>query len=171
MSYHCLCSFSSLKELQWEILGFRASHGTQGKWDITFPGRKELPMLQGHEFRWWGGWGGERKNGRTSEQPAHTEIKPHSHPSRSGARMRAVEQRILKHFSPFHLLHHTGLPPVLPWALAQGCMSNSAEQCTRLPAAVWRGATACLFPGCLPALLLHASGFLAVAALVLLLLN
>lgn len=57
---------------------------------------------------------------------------------------------------------HRGVS-VSPW----GSVSNAAEHCARLPAAVWRGATACLFPGCRPALLLNASGFLAVMVVLL----
>lgn len=105
-----------------------------------------------------------KRNGRTSEQPAHPETKTLG----SGSQL---WNRGCQIHSPYPSSPSCRVSPAFPWALSLGCVSNAAECRARLPAAVWRGAIACLFSGCLPALLLHASGFLAVVVLVLLLLN
>ena len=74
------CTFVSPKQFQWELLDFWASRETWEKWGYLALRRKGSPVLQGHEPRWW--WG----RGKTPEQPAHAETKPHSLPSGSGAR-------------------------------------------------------------------------------------
>lgn len=106
---------------------------------------------------------GEWKNPRATS--SHRDQAPQPL-QRVGGQIRTTEQRVLGPFSLPHPLHHAGVSPALPRALPRGCVSNAAERRARLPAAVWRGAMACLFPGCLPALLLHASGFLAVVVVV-----
>lgn len=134
-----------------------ASHGTWEKWDISAPGMEESSVLQGHEPRCW--WRRARRRGREEHQsnqltqtPSPT-ASPACQGPDQGCRAEDAGALLPALSSP----SHRGVS-VSPW----GSVSNAAEHCARLPAAVWRGATACLFPGCRPALLLNASGFLAV---------
>lgn len=151
-------AFINSEQFQEDPLDFRAAHGTWERWDGG------SPVLRGHEPSWWQG----RGRG-TLEHPARTEtLQP---PGGSEARLGLQSRRC------------GVLPPAPSLPIPQGFLlpfgecfpgavcPNTGERRARLPAAVWRGATACLFPSCLQAPLLHASGFLAALLLLLLLLN
>lgn len=84
-------------------------------------------------------------NGRTSDQPIHPETKTLG----TGSQLWKRGFWILDPFS-MPILSSCRVSPAFPWALSLGCVSNAAECCARLPAAFWREAIACLFPGCLP---------------------
>lgn len=151
--------FMSPKQFQWEFLALRASHGMWENGISLLQGGRVLPYFRGMSA---GGDGeGEWKNLRSTYSPRD---------QAPGDWVTAVQERMLDPFSMPILSIMQGIS-CTPMGTSLGCVSNAAECCARLPAAIWRGAIACLFPGCLPALLLHASGFLAVVVLVLLLLN
>lgn len=149
--------FISPKQFQWEFLAFRASHGTWENGMSLLQGGRGVPRFKGMST----GGEGEWKNLRSTYSPRD---------QAPGDWVTAVEERMLDPFSMPILSIMQGIS-CIPTGTFLGRVSNAAECCARLPAAIWRGAIACLFPGCLPDLLLHASGFLAVVVLVLLLLN